>query len=317
MDLGQGLNKVKAESGDWTAHPVMLPGGISTMEHLNANHFLYLHRVVQIAKDVVGSSLRGARVLDLACLEGGFAVEFALCGADVVAVEGRLNNLRKLEYVKEELGLSNIYAVHGDVRDVSVKGYGIFDCVLCLGILYHLDRNSIGQFLKTIYDLTSRVAIIDTHVSLYGGETLEIDGLTYQGATYPEHSECDSIDDIESRNWASLKNKDSFFLTLASLLTLLKRVGFTSVYICEMPYYDTMTDRHTVVAIKGVPHQLISFQASTVEGETYPEHRIERVILPTNARKNEALQTVERGQSGFLHSIRLHVASWVRHWGGT
>jgi|CXWL01.1.fsa_nt_gi SAM-dependent methyltransferase len=316
MDLRQGLNKVKAEIGDWTAHPVMLPGGVSTMERFNANHFLYLQRIIQIAKDVVGSSLRGTRVLDLACLEGGFAVEFALCGADVVAVEGRRNNLRKLEYVKEELALSNICTVHSDVRNVSAKEYGVFDCVLCLGILYHLDGGSIGQFLSTIYDLTSRVAIIDTHVSLYGEETLEIDGLTYQGATYPEHSDSDSIDDVESRNWASLKNNNSFFLTLPSLLTLLKRIGFTSVYICEMPYYDTMTDRRTVVAIKGMPHQLTSFQAGTAEGEIYPEHRTERVILPTNARKDKAVQTDERGQSGCLHSIKHHVMSWVRRWGG-
>ncbi|HJR77980.1 MAG TPA: class I SAM-dependent methyltransferase [Nitrospiraceae bacterium] len=309
MDAMQRLNKVRAESGDWTAHPVSLPGGISTMECFNANHFLYLSRIVQVAKDIVGASLRGSRVLDLACLEGGFAVEFALCGAEVVAIEGRQDNIRKLEYVKEELGLFRIRTVHADVRDISIQKYGLFDCVLCLGILYHLDKSSIGRFLRSIAEMTSRVAIIDTHVSLYGGESCEIEGVMCHGATYPEHRESDSVDDIESRKWASLNNRDSFFLTAPSLLTLLRKIGFTSVYICEMPYYDIMTDRRTIVAIKGVPHQLTSFRAGTSQGECYPEYRHERVIHPTNARKDESTQSVERTGGGVFQAIKRWVAS--------
>jgi hypothetical protein len=57
MDVMQELNKVRAEYGDWTAHPVRLPGGIYTMEQYNENHFLYLKRITQIAKDILGGSL--------------------------------------------------------------------------------------------------------------------------------------------------------------------------------------------------------------------------------------------------------------------
>jgi hypothetical protein len=178
-----------------------------------------------------------------ACLEGGFAIEFASCGADVIAVEGQKRNLAKLDFATAALQLSNIQTFLSDVRKISVDGYGIFDCVLCLGILYHIDKDSIGDFLKNIYQMTSRVLILDTHVSLYGGEKVWINGVSYFGATYTEHQETDSPGEIESRNWASLDNKSSFFLTFGSLMNLLKQIGFTSVYTCEIPYYYIMTDR--------------------------------------------------------------------------
>src|SRR5208283_4911140 len=59
---------------------------------------------------------RSKRLLDLACLEGLFAIEFA----------------------RKVLGLSNCRLIKGDVRSISAE-LGSFDVILCAGILYHLD----------------------------------------------------------------------------------------------------------------------------------------------------------------------------------
>ena len=44
-----------------------------------------LRRIVQIVSDIVGKPFHELRILDLACLERLYAIEFARCGAEVVA----------------------------------------------------------------------------------------------------------------------------------------------------------------------------------------------------------------------------------------
>jgi hypothetical protein len=54
------------------------------------------------------------RVLDLACLEGLFAIECALHGAQAVGIEGRSENLDRAQYAADQLGLANISLVQDD-----------------------------------------------------------------------------------------------------------------------------------------------------------------------------------------------------------
>src|SRR5207245_1114369 len=64
-----------------------------------------LPRILQVAADLAGKPLAQLRVLDLACLEGGFAIEFARHGAEAVGIEAREANIRKAQVVKDILGL--------------------------------------------------------------------------------------------------------------------------------------------------------------------------------------------------------------------
>ena len=92
--------------------------------------------------DLAKRPISELRILHLACLEGQYAVEFARQGAQVVAIEGREANIEKARFSKRALGLDNLELIHGDVRDLSRERHGSFDIVLCLGILYHLDRRT-------------------------------------------------------------------------------------------------------------------------------------------------------------------------------
>ena len=81
------------------------------------------------------------RVLELGALEGADTVDLARrVGVEWVAVEGRPENLRRLEFVLELNGLRNVSLVLADVEAMDFAELGPFDAAVCSGILYHLQR---------------------------------------------------------------------------------------------------------------------------------------------------------------------------------
>jgi predicted RNA methylase len=74
-------------------------------------------------------------VLDLACLEAHYAIEFALHGARAVGIEYRDESLAKARFAKEHLRLDKLELFKDDVRNLSRERYGEFDLVICSGIL--------------------------------------------------------------------------------------------------------------------------------------------------------------------------------------
>src|SRR5207237_6924907 len=123
-----------------------LGDGIYTLSAEPTGDEVKLRRVTQIVSDVLGGRFEGARILDLACLEGMYALELASRGAEVVAIEGREANLEKARFAARALGLDVDFRL-GDVRDLGRDEHGEFDVVLCLGILYHLDTPDIFEFV--------------------------------------------------------------------------------------------------------------------------------------------------------------------------
>jgi 2-polyprenyl-3-methyl-5-hydroxy-6-metoxy-1,4-benzoquinol methylase len=170
--------------GPWTAHGISLGDGIHTLPSRFAPR---LRRIVKAAADLLGYPIDGRRVLDLACLEEQLAIEFALQGADVVAIEGRAVNLEKARFSAEVLGLENVEPLLGDVRDLSVERHGKFDVILCTGILYHLDAPDELEVAQSIADACQNIAIFDTHISLRKRDSFSWRGRTYWGRFEEEH----------------------------------------------------------------------------------------------------------------------------------
>jgi SAM-dependent methyltransferase len=257
--------------GSWTSHCIHLGDDVYTIDEPQVD--ARLPRYLQIAADMVSKPLHDTRVLDLACLEGKFGIEFALQGAKVVAIEGREANLAKTRFAKNILSLNNIELVQDDVRNLSPQKYGAFDVVLCLGILYHMDTPDVMELTKRIYEVCSRVAIIDTHFSVEAKKSFVWEGHTYWGSYFEEHKLNSTEEERLSSLWTSMGNLRSFILTPPSICNLLRHVGFTSVYECLNPYEHhnpnwplppkddrrvVLKDRTTFVAVKGSRRRLMS-----------------------------------------------------------
>jgi tRNA (mo5U34)-methyltransferase len=86
-----------------------------------------------------GGSIRGKRVLDIACNSGFWSVQCALLGADVVAFDARPELIEQAELIKSIVGVTNAEFRQLDFWEMRPETLGgTFDIVLNLGILYHL-----------------------------------------------------------------------------------------------------------------------------------------------------------------------------------
>ncbi len=85
---------------------------------------------------------RAQSILELGALEG--AHTFRLANASqvhrVVAIEGRVANVRKAELVQRLLGFSGVEFINADLEEVDIQQFGHFDAVFASGILYHLAK---------------------------------------------------------------------------------------------------------------------------------------------------------------------------------
>ena len=262
--LSDRLQQVVEKHGPWTAMAIKLPDGTYTRPPAADNR---LRRILQVAADLVRKPLAQCRVLDLACLEGHYAIEFALHGCEVVGIEGREASVAKCDFVKGELGLDRARFFQDDVRNLSLEKYGEFDVVICSGLLYHLPARDAWGLLRSMYETCKGIVILDTFVALSSQLTVEIDKSTYHGHIYPEHEKTDTAEEKQKKLWASLDNNASFWFTESSLMNLLARAGFTSAFDVLTPTMPgNLRDRKTYVAVKGSRTEVLSSDATNKQG---------------------------------------------------
>jgi 2-polyprenyl-3-methyl-5-hydroxy-6-metoxy-1,4-benzoquinol methylase len=129
MDLSELKTRKQAlidRYGPWTDHNIHLGGDVYTFESRPLTP--KWRRILQIVADLAGQPLDRLRIVDLACLEGQYAIEFARHGATAIGIEGRESNIAKARFAKEALGLDNLEFRQDDVRNLSAAKYGHFDC---------------------------------------------------------------------------------------------------------------------------------------------------------------------------------------------
>lgn len=231
--------------GPWVDHNIRLAPDLAT-RGVETGLSIKIRHVMEVLLCLLRSStLRGYSILDLGCLEGGYAIEAALLGARVVGIEGREVNLLKCLFVKETLGIPNVDFRLGDVRSISGDKVDVFDVVLCLGLLYHLDDPF--TFLKKLPAMCRAFSVLDTHIA-YEDErahagvssslrerlsplvSLKVDEETFEGRYYREFP-LDTPPEVK-QEWAqsSLGNELSFWPTKTSLLRMLAGAGFRQVW---------------------------------------------------------------------------------------
>lgn len=251
--------QVESKYDAWHAHNIHLRDDVYTMASRIIGDEVKLRRIAQIVLDLAGGSVRGLRVLDLACGEGIYGIEFARQGANVVGIEGREANIEKARFVKCALSLDNLDLVQDDVRNLSAEKYGQFDVVLCLGLLYHLDAPDVFAFAGRLGEVSKRICIVDTRLTLKAKMSLSYDRKLYYGTRGEEHDATDSAQTKKTRLGASLDNNDNFWLSRPTIYNLLSDAGFTSVFECHIPAEPKKpANRMTFIGIKGSPCRLLN-----------------------------------------------------------
>src|SRR5262249_45614614 len=86
--------------GPWS-HNIRLPYGICTA--CCDDYYPAHEEMMKVVNERLKGRFQGKRVLDIGCLEGYFAAECALQGADVIGVDGKLINVKKCEFIKSVL----------------------------------------------------------------------------------------------------------------------------------------------------------------------------------------------------------------------
>ncbi|MBM2817250.1 MAG: hypothetical protein HW421_4012 [Ignavibacteria bacterium] len=276
-----GQKKIKEIYGKgWTAHNIYLGDGNYTIENKLCGDEVKLRRIIRNISDITGKSFEKLRILDLALLEGLYGIECALQGAEVIGIDIRQENLDKTRLVIDYLNLTNIHLFKDDVRNISVEKYGQFDVVLCLGIFYHLDKNDLFDFIRRIYEMTTNLALIDTHISYKHKLLFTKDNINYYGSVYREHRDDSSNSDKTKEVWKSIDNVYSAMLTRSSLIKMLNAVGFTSVSEVYVPIEeDKPFNRITMAAIKGTKCEILSTPLiNTCEENVYKEHTLNFIL---------------------------------------
>jgi len=202
------------------------------------------------------------RLADLGCLEGGFSVEFARMGFQVLGVEVREANIAACNYVKAKTNLPNLEFIKDDARNIA--NYGFFDVVFCCGLLYHLDKPK--EFLSTLSAVTTKLLILQTHFSTdtKNKEHPRCSGIarkllarvkrhdpepadrynlselteneTLRGRWYTEFANDEAFSKRDSSRWASWDNRRSFWIQREYLLQAIHDVGFDLV----MEQFDSL-----------------------------------------------------------------------------
>ena len=223
------------------------PRGLAT----NGNG-VRVRRVMQLTRDLAGRPFDELRILDHACGDGVYAIEAALRGAHVVAMDARRERMDEGAQAAERLGLSTVGFEQQDLRNVSRATHGEFDVIYFLGILYHLDVPDVFAAVETLFDMCRRFVIIDTEIAPLARDAAEHRGQTYYGLFGHEHDANESAEARRAKLRASLDNPRCFLFTQDSLVRLLNDVGFTSVALGLVPFEaDKRPNRVTLVAHRG------------------------------------------------------------------
>jgi len=211
-----------------------------------------IYRVAQIASDFAGGDLEGKRVLDIAGLEGIYAIELALRGAFVTVVEIREANIEKARFAARAFGVvDRIEFIEADILETNL---GEYDIVLCLGIFYHFDKVDTFRFAEKVMSALrpGGCLIVDTFISLFPHAIYRHRGVAYFGNPWIEHLPWTSEARKKAKLWQSVKYNTAIYLTRESIARLFSNLGCTTFQESLVPGEPGKPrQRTTFVGIKG------------------------------------------------------------------
>jgi SAM-dependent methyltransferase len=240
--------------GSFVHHNIVLPDGTQTKPD---QPILQSTQACQGALRLADTlcTVDDRRVVDLGCLDGGYAVAFARAGYDVMGIDARQSNIDRCQWVADRLELPNLRFVCDDARHLG--DHGPFDVVCCFGLLYHLDDPV--TFLELLGKVTTRLLMIHGHVAdrrddapsvaTYRlGELTEHEGR--QGRWYQEPAWA-TQDEMQRSSLSAWENPRSFWLTKPALMASIVQAGFP-LALEQYDYQETIDVEPTAFDTHGL-----------------------------------------------------------------
>lgn len=148
-------------------HKINLPYGLSTYIP-ELHHHMHYTRVETLVKhafptliEACGGSLKGKRVLDVACNCGGFSFEAAKLGSEyVLGIDIVDRYIEQANLIKRALKLKQVEFRRMDIEKLAVSEVGRFDIIFCFGILYHLEN--FVSVMRNLSSMTKDIMLVDT-----------------------------------------------------------------------------------------------------------------------------------------------------------
>ena len=110
-----------------------------------------------------GGTLKGKRVLDIACNSGFWSIQCALLGAEVVGFDARSELIEQATLLKSITGVDNVEFEVLDFWAMNPEALGgSFDIVLNLGFLYHVPKPL--EALERTMAMARKHILLDTAV---------------------------------------------------------------------------------------------------------------------------------------------------------
>lgn len=214
-------------------HAIDLPHGLSThlpefsrQEREKTRLKTLIDHAWPSILEACGGSLKGKRVLDIACNCGGFAVTAAQAGADyVLGIDIEDHYLEQANFIRDALALDNLEYRKVHLEDLTPERVGRFDLILCFGILYHLENPVLS--LKRIAGVADGVLVVDTTL-------MRIPVINNLLRRWPMwHMKCvPAVDDtawnITTSRWRKAEFLQ-FYPNPAAVIELMRYVGFDGV----------------------------------------------------------------------------------------
>lgn len=218
----------------FTAHNIRLEDGSFTKPEVGhaMDEYPWFKASRRLLEAVFPGDKSRYRLVDLGCLEGGYAVEFARMGFDVLGIEVRESNIAACNYVRERVNLPNLRFARDDAWNVAE--YGHFDAIFCCGLFYHLDRPV--QFLDLLGSVARKLLILQTHFAPADehdarrfnlSPLMENEGVP--GRWFSEFANETQFQKRDEMRWASWDNRKSFWIRREYLLQAISAAGFPLV----------------------------------------------------------------------------------------
>jgi 2-polyprenyl-3-methyl-5-hydroxy-6-metoxy-1,4-benzoquinol methylase len=166
-----------------------------------------------------GGSLAGQRVLDLGCNAGFWSLAAARAGCDfVLGLDGRANHLRQgeLVFAANRVPPQLYRFIERDVFGRGFEDLGTYEIVLCLGLLYHVNKPV--ELFERIAAVNTDTLLVDTQLSTGAGAALEI---RREDPEHPLHA---------------LRSDLIFVPTRDAVIELLRSAGYAGVVL--RPAFD-------------------------------------------------------------------------------